>query len=241
MPNIIYCELLKLKRSYTSSLILIGGTAMTILMFLARFITESEMIYEKYAYNIDQINFLMIYPILFTLAAAYVFSREFSDKTASTLYTYPVSRFKIFMGKLISIYVLIFITYIVESLSIPVSYYFLHGAIPEYSLMITTVKAQACSLLFQFLLIPIPVLIVNMSKNMTIPSLYGILSFVLNTLLMDKTEHLEYIPTAYPYLSAAYIYNLRDIRLSCIIIGTVSIFILFISASLYSFCSQDIV
>ena len=37
---------------------------------------------------------LFIYSIIFSLIAAYVFSREYTDKTANILYAYPISRMK---------------------------------------------------------------------------------------------------------------------------------------------------
>lgn len=241
MLNLIYSELLKLKGTFIMPIVLIGGTIMTITMFIARLITEHDMTFEKYAYNIEQMNFLILYIVLFSIMAAYVFSREFTDKTANILYVYPVSKIKIFISKLITIYILISLTYLIESISIPLSYYFLNGIFPEWNLIIRDIKANAYSLLFQFLLIPIPVLIANISKNITMPIIYGILAFISsNFLANDDLGHFKYIPLATPYLSAAYFYFPKDINFNYIIISGILCFTLFISICIYEFNKKDI-
>ncbi|WP_368488413.1 ABC transporter permease [Clostridium sp. BJN0013] len=241
MFNIIYSELLKLKKTYIIPIVFICGTLMTIFMFLARLITEHDMPFEKYAYNIEQINFLMLYTVVFSTIAAYIFSREFTDITANILYTYPISRLRIFISKLITLYIIIFFTYAIETISIPLSYYFLNGIFPQGSLVMKDIKANTYSLFFQFLLMPIPVLVGNISKNLIVPSSYGILSFILSNLLVhNDLGNLKYLPLTSPYLSSAYFYNLKDIKLNYIIICGILCFILFLSIAMYQFCKDEI-
>lgn len=241
MLNTIYSEFLKLKKTYIIPLIFICGILMTILMFLARFITEHDMPFEKYAYNIEQVNFLMLYTVLFSITTACIFSREFTDMTANILYTYPVSRVKIFISKLIALYIIVFFTYAIEALSIPISYYFLNGIFPEANLIIKDIKANVYSLFFQVLIIPMPILVANISKNFIIPSSYGILSFILSNLLVNNDSgNLKYIPLTSPYLSSAYFHNLKDINLNYVLIPAALCFILFLSIGIYHFNQQDI-
>lgn len=241
MLNTIYSEFLKLKKTYIIPIVFICGILMTILMFLARFITEHDMPFEKYAYNIEQVNFLMLYTVLFSITAAYIFSREFTDMTANILYTYPVSRVKIFISKLITLYIIIFFTYTIETLSIPISYYLLNGIFPEGNLIIKDIRANVYSLLLQFLITPIPVLVANISKNLIIPSSYGILSFILSSLLVNNNPgNFKYIPLTSPYLSSTYFHNLKDINLNYVLIPGVLCFILFLCIGMYHFTQQDI-
>ncbi|APM38348.1 ABC transporter permease [Clostridium kluyveri] len=241
MLNTIYSEFLKLKKTYIIPVVFICGILMTIFMFLARFITEHDMPFEKYAYNIEQVNFLMLYTVLFSITAAYIFSREATDMTANILYTYPISRLKIFISKLITLYIVIFFTYAIETLSIPLSYYFLNGIFPEGSLIIKDIRANGYSLFFQFLLTPIPILVANISKNLIIPSSYGILAFILSSLLVNNDlGNLKYIPLTSPYLSSAYFYNLKDINLNYVLTSSILYFILFLFIGMYHFTQQDI-
>lgn len=243
MLNMIYSELLKLKNTYMIIIVLIGGTVSTVIMVLARFISSEHMMtFEKYAYNIEQMNFLILYIVLFSIIVSFVFSREFTDKTASVLYSYPTSRIKIFMSKLITVYILIFIVYVIEIASIPLGYYFLTGSIPAESLMIRDIKANLYSLFFQFLLIPIPVLIANISKNNILPIVYGILGFISTAYMSDADDSLygRYYPLLSPFFSAKYFYNSERINLNCITIIGTSCFILFLFISIYEFNKKDI-
>ncbi|RMC99196.1 transporter [Clostridium autoethanogenum] len=248
MLNMICSEFFKLKKTCIAPLVLIGGTIMTILMFAARHITEVNMSFEKYAYNIEQTNFIMLFIVLFSIISAYVFSREFTDKTANVLYAYPASKSKIFMSKLVVIYILIFLTYVIEIISIPLSYYFLNGNLPEINVIIKDLKANILSMLFQFLLVPIPVLIANLSRNIIMPMTYGILGFILSCLLRTQSFSYcaKYIPLLSPWLSVDYFYSNAHVDLdyrvdlNYIIISSVLCFIFFISISIYEFNKKDI-
>ncbi|OAA86030.1 ABC transporter permease [Clostridium ljungdahlii] len=242
MLNMIYSELFKLKKTYIPPLVLIGGTIMTILMFVARHITEVNMSFEKYAYNIEETNFIMLFIVLFSIISAYIFSREFADKTADVLYAYGKSRIKIFMSKLIVIYILIFLTYIIEIISMLLSYYFLNGSLPEGHIIIRNLNANSLSILFQFLLVPIPILISNLSRNIIIPAAYGILGFILSSLIATESfSHIaKYIPIMSPWLSAEYFYSKEHVDLNYITISSVLCFIFFISISIYEFNRKDI-
>lgn len=93
----MYCELLKLKKTYIIRVSLIGGVFISILMDLISLVSsEKFQSFEHYSSTIDVLNILLLYTILFSLIAGYVFSREFADKTASIIYTCSISRNKNF-------------------------------------------------------------------------------------------------------------------------------------------------
>lgn len=243
MLNIIYAELLKLKKTYITIAILIGGTIMTLIMALARLISEKDMEFEKYIYNIEQVNYLMLFVVLFPLIAGYVFSREYSDKTASTLYSYPISRMEVFMAKYFTVNILIFLVYALQTLSMPLSFYFLHGNFPEGQLIITDLKASLLSMFFQFLIIPIPILIANLSKNIMFPIVYGMLGFITTIVVggNDTYSYSQYYPIASPYFSTMYINSPERINFSLIMIINLMCFILFMSLCIYEFSKKDII
>ena len=119
MLNIIYCELLKLKKSYIIPVAVIGGMFMSILFELTSLVFKENMqTFEQYSSNLEIPNIVVLYTILFSLIAGFVFSREFTDRTSSVIYTYPISRIKIFIGKLITIDMLISLVYLVKVISI---------------------------------------------------------------------------------------------------------------------------
>ena len=140
MFNIIYSEFIKLKKSYILIIALFSGVLMPGIQFVADMashrnelvaLTERVGFLEDRIVDIDRISVLFVYIIIFCLIAAYVFSREYTDKTANILYAYPISRIKIFFGKLITIYILIVFVYIIQILTTYLGLYIVWGELPS--------------------------------------------------------------------------------------------------------------
>lgn len=243
MLNIIYCELLKLKKSYIVPVAAIGGMFMSILFQLVALVyKDSKQTFEQYSSNLEMPNILLLYTILFSLMAGYVFSREFTDKTSSVVYTYPMSRIKIFIGKLIIIDGLITLVYLVKITSILLGYYILNGTMPENTLTISYVKYNIYSLIAQFMIIPIPILVTNMSKNIIVSVVYGILGTIITMISAGKMfQHSEYVPLVVPYKLIEKIYrpNLVDLKHS-VISGSVC-FIISMIICIYQYNKDDII
>lgn len=240
MLNIIYSEFLKLKKSYISSIVLISGMIMSILMIIGNLVAGISMSFEKFACNIEQMNLIILNPVLFSLIAGYVLSREFTDKTANILYSYPISRIKLFISKLITIYVLIFMVYSIQGICTSLSYYIANGIVPSYAPIMNYIKANIVSMLFQFLLIPIPILIANTTKNIIMPTVYGILSFITAGFIGSNFAYADYIPLMAPYVSTQYFYFNKDINLNHIIFSSTLFFILFMPICIYEFNKKEI-
>lgn len=243
MLNIIYCELLKLKKSYIIPVAVIGGMFMSILMVLASLVfKESVETFEQYSSNLEIPNTLLLYTILFSLVAGYVFSREFSDKTSSVVYAYPVSRTKIFISKLITIDMLISLVYLVKVISIYLGYYILNHTLPESSFIISYIKYNIYSLIAQFLIIPIPILITNMSKSLVLSVIYGVFGTIVTIVSSGKMFKIgEYVPLIAPYKFIVKVYrpNLVDINYS--IISAILCFIISMTICIYQYNKDDIV
>ncbi|WP_406542133.1 ABC transporter permease [Clostridium ljungdahlii] len=125
MFNIVYSEFLKLKKSYLVIITLIAAIFVPILECIQALSnnyrgsseTLRNTLFMNYRVNIEVICFQFLYIVFFSLIASYVFSREFTDKTANTLFIYPSSRIKIFIGKLITVYIIIAFAYFIQSIS----------------------------------------------------------------------------------------------------------------------------
>lgn len=240
MLNIIYSEFLKLKKSYIIIISLVCGIIMSIFMASGNLLVGIGMNFEKFVCNIEQMNVVVLNVVLFSLISGYVFSREFTDKTASILYTYPISRIKIFISKLITIYLLIFLVYFIQCISSYLSYYIADGIVPSYILIMNNIKANIVSMLFQFLLIPIPILIANISENIMMPAVYGILSFIAIGFIGVDSSYSSYIPLMAPHISVTYFYFPKDVNFNNIIISSTLCFILFMPICIYKFTKKDI-
>lgn len=236
MLNSIYCEFLKLKKSYIWIVILVSGLAMTSFLDLIILILKDKRTFESYASNTEMANFLLIYTILFSLIVGYVFSREHEEKTSNILFSYPISRIKIFMAKFITIDILIFCVYLIELISIYLGYYFLYKKLPESTFIVNHIIQNIYSLIFQYLLIPIPILITNISRSIMAPVVYGVIVEILMGTIAN-----EYFPFFAPYYFALETFkpNLTNVTYSAV--GSVICFVIFMSISIYHYNKTDIV
>lgn len=243
MLNIIYCELLKLKKSYIIHLAVISGMFMLILMDLVSLISKEKFqSFKHYSSTIEMLNILLLYTILFSLITGHIFSREFTDKTASVIYACSVSRIKIFIGKLITIYMLISLVYIVRIISIYLSYYILMNTLPESTFIVNHIEYNVYSLIFEFLLVPIPILITNMSKNLIFPVVYGIVGTIITIITSgSRSSFAKYVPFLAPYESIMKIYNPNLVDLSYSVISGIVCFIVSMIICLYQYNKDDII
>ena len=239
MINVIYSEFLKLKKSSYMLLILASALTMPIIMNIAILIVQDKnRTFDSYAYNIEQISCLLIYGIVFCIISGYVFSREYSHKTASTLYSYPCSRIKIFIGKLLVIYSTIFLIYLIQCIAVYIGYYKLFGFI-ERAALINDIKANLCSLLCQMMIIPIPILLAIFKKNIIIPVAYGIVQLCVMGVLGDNYK--GYFPILSPYVILRSFYVNDEININHIMVSAFICFVVFISLAVYEHDKTDII
>ena len=189
MINIIYSEILKLKKSNCMFMALTSALGMVILMNIAILITDDKKrTFESYSYNVGQMNSVMVFSMIFGMIASYMFIREYNDKTASTLYSYPFARIKIFLGKLFVIYMIIVVVYFIQCISIYLSYYKLFGTLEKDQIMLN-IKVNVYSMFFQMSSIPI----VISNKHLINIELY-ILNLNLVVIIVDNTKNIVTIP-----------------------------------------------
>lgn len=236
MLNSIYCEFLKLKKSYIWIVILVSGLTMTSFLDLIILITKDKRTFESYASNTEMVNLLILYTILFSLITGYVFSREHEEKTSNILYSYPMTRIKIFMAKLITIDILILCVYLIELISIYLGYYFLYKKLPESTFIVNHIIQNIYSLIFQYLLIPIPILITNISRNIMAPVVYGIIVDILKGTIAN-----EYFPFFAPYYFVMETYKPNLTKITYSAVGSIICFIIFMGISIYQYNKADIV
>jgi len=250
MLNIIYSEFLKLKKSYILIIALISGILMPGMKVIENIkndssavpLSDRERFFQYDVFDIDRMSILMIYGIIFCLIAAYVFSREYTDKTSNILYTYPISKGKIFLGKFITIYIVIIFVYLIQMVATYLGLYIQWGVLPSIKFISKDIKVNIYSVLLQFLLIPIPVLIANITKNVIFPIVYGLLGDVIVGLLLGSGANIysQFCPLTLPALPF-YHYHKGDPIDFIITIGSALItFCLFMFLCIYHYDNADI-
>lgn len=250
MLNIIYSEFLKLKKSYILVIALISGILMPVMQIIKNIkndcsvvpLNDRKRLFQYDVFDIDRMSILIVYSIIFCLIAAYVFSREYTDKTSNILYTYPISKGKVFIGKFITIYMLIAFVYLIQILTTYLGLYIEWGVLPPIKFVIKDMKVNIYSMLLQFLLIPIPVLIANITKNIIFPIIYGLLGDVMVGLLLGSGAKIysQFFPLTLPALPFYYYHKGDPIDFVVTIIGAVITFCLFMFLCIYHYSNVDI-
>ncbi|CAB1239291.1 ABC transporter permease [Clostridium luticellarii] len=245
MFNIIYGEFLKLKRSYLIIASIIASIFIPLVQCVMSLSNDytgisdalKSTLVKDYRTSTELLCFQFLYIIFFAFISGYIFSREFSDKTANVLYSYPFGRIKIFAGKLIAIYLIILFVYICQFAAVYAALYIAWGELPSLSFIITDIKVNLYSMLFQFLIISIPVFIGIITKNIVFPLVYGILAAVSSSFFMAAGGiYLQMSPLMLPSLPIYFFY--KGDPIDFILLFTNIIFILSISILFCIYCCK---
>ncbi|MBW7475406.1 ABC transporter permease [Paenibacillus oenotherae] len=109
MVNLLYTELLKLKRAKMLLVSLIGASAAPLMVFIG-FLDlkvkkpDSAVHYEEVFYNTNLYVLLLIGTLLYGVITAYIFNREHEEDTLKNLLTIPVSRTGLIVSKLVLLF-----------------------------------------------------------------------------------------------------------------------------------------
>lgn len=129
MLNLIYCELLKLKRS-KMLLLSISGVFATPCMMLAEAL-QKHFKYPKVTFTLSEVydNSLLyimalINLMIFIAITAYLFSREYTENTLKTILTIPIIRTKFIFAKFCILLLWITMLTFVTWLGVYVLFYF---------------------------------------------------------------------------------------------------------------------
>lgn len=109
MVNIVYAELLKLKRAKMFMVSLMGAAAAPIMMFIGFLSMKSKtpdapITFDVSFYNTNLYVLLLIGPLLYGVITAYLFTREYTEGTLENLLTIPISRISLIISKMILLF-----------------------------------------------------------------------------------------------------------------------------------------
>lgn len=112
MAEIICCEFLKLKHSRICLIAFLGTlvTPLLVLMLMIRRLAAGEPV-PLFGFYDSAFVFLMplFAPLIFSIVAAFLFGREYTEKTLKTIFVVPVSKVKFLLGKHIALFFCILI------------------------------------------------------------------------------------------------------------------------------------
>lgn len=132
MVNLIYCELLKLKRSKILFISFLGAMATPFMMFIEALQTHFEHpdeviklvdLYDSSLVYVMLLMNMMVYVII----SAYLFSREYTEKTLKMILPVPISKTKFISSKFIILFLWIMVLTITTWAGILLSAALYHG------------------------------------------------------------------------------------------------------------------
>jgi hypothetical protein len=228
--NLLYTESLKLKRNKILWLLPIGGLLPSILNLMI--IIGNSKHYEMHWEDAFKNNFIFMTLImgvaLFSLISGYVFSREYTENTVNSLYTYPVDPAKFVFAKLMVILMMIYVTLIINYGSILAGGVLVVKEPLTGSLLIETVKKQAMIGIMFFALAPVGAFLGVIGKNVIPPIVLGISGVITNVVVINS-KYVDVFPWCIP---TAYIFreDAEDPKLVCIKAGIIltSMFVIFL-------------
>ncbi|MCY6369629.1 ABC transporter permease [Clostridium ganghwense] len=199
MFNILYTELLKLKRSKMLGLILIGAI-LPVLMNVLICKTNKNMSFQwdGYLKNTIIITLLVMAVALFALVTGFIFSREYSEKTINNMFTYPVERAKLLGAKLVIMFIVILSTFLLTYvLSIASGFLFKHGPLTkECALKYLTLYLKES--IMQFALVPIAAFLSLISKNVISSIGLGLSAAFINLFVANSDKYIVVFPWSVP-------------------------------------------
>jgi hypothetical protein len=174
----------------------IGGflTAGTALLFVST--ENSQVSWNALATtSLNCMNLLAL--LLVAVFTGYVFIGEYHENTASILFTYPVSKLKIYVVKYFVVLLLVIILYMIFFLSTMFFGFTNMGSFPTMGFLLKFIKLTFLMSVVNFVLVPITALISMIIKGIGTYILVGMGHFLVYISFINSDYSL-YIPTCLP-------------------------------------------
>lgn len=200
MYNAIYCEFLKLKKSYFFLVLALLVSFFPALLCVGWLGQGAYVRWNRYIFQVESMTFLFINVAMYAMISSYIFSREFSCNTAQTVYSYPVSRTKIFIAKFIVVVIITLFMMILQLLLTILGGMILPHEGLTKEIILGHLRINFYALIFQYAILPIAIFISLLSRNIIMPLVYGGLVTVVNASVtgLEVKYILEYVPLMFP-------------------------------------------
>ena len=219
MFNLLYSEIVKLKRCYMLLIIISCGIFIPVIDFIHYLTFPQKINLESYVSLGEFATFALVIIMITTFLSSYVFLREYTDNVIRVLYSYPINKISIFISKLIIIFMIITLIYVlhfialfggglllykggllIENVNINKEFFFIH------------LRMHLFSMILLFSIVPLLIFITNLFKNLIVTVVIGVLGIVTN-LLTVETEWCIYSPfmmPGIPYLALSNSINIAN-------------------------------
>ncbi|MPQ30371.1 hypothetical protein E4V42_02805 [Clostridium estertheticum] len=198
MFNLIHCEFLKLKKSYLFLTIAIIILLPPILLYIKWHAEYNLIIWDMYLFQEEGCMTLINLP-MYVFISSYIYTREFSYNTAQTLFSYSISRTKIFISKLLTILIMTGCIMILQLLFTALAGLLVPHEPFTMGIVLGHLKMNIYILVAQYAILPIAIFIAQASRNIILPMVYGGIITVFNMCVPQiKVRIIEYLAITYP-------------------------------------------
>lgn len=199
MFNLVYSEILKLKKSKTILFIILISIFFPVLGCLITPFNTEEQTWLTYAGGAEDWTFRFVGIIAFILLSSHIFIREYSYDTVKLMYSYPVSKISIFISKLLTIYIIIALIYILHfTIVFGGGLLVIHKPLTE-KFLLSHATAYIISMILEFSVVPLIIFLINILKNTTASIFIAVVTLFLN-FCMYQTKWYSCWPLLLPYI-----------------------------------------
>lgn len=166
MVNVILSEFLKFRRSKVLLYIALAGCIPSLVKFLQQVLGDNKET-VRWEWFVAQNREIMVY-CMFTalvLTSAFIFSLEYKYGTVSCIFTSSISRIKIYVSKMLSLFALILLLFVISACSDLLLGYIAFGQGLPSDLLLAFLKATAFYIISYLLLSTIVVMVVIVLKR----------------------------------------------------------------------------
>ncbi len=193
--NLIYTELIKYKRTAVFWMIAIGGslTAGTAMLLVTS--QKPVATWDDFAAaGLNGINLLALFII--AVITGYVVSGEYQQRTIDILFTYPVSRIKLFMLKQAVMFIFSICLYTSFLLS-AILFGIVFIGIPEGEMILKLLRLIFTMVVLNFVLVPLTSFICLLAKSSG-TSIFTGMGYFISYMCFINIKHSLIIPTCTP-------------------------------------------
>jgi bacitracin transport system permease protein len=244
LVNLVYCEILKLKRCKIFKLSLLSALVAPLMIsgeiIKSKLDNPEKIVTFAQLFESTNLYIMMLFGlVLYGVIAAYLISREYSENTLKSIITVPIPKISFIFSKFITLFIWIILLTIISWIA-TIVFGFICGAESLKSQDIfTSIKAYLLGGVFLFLT-STPIFFITMySKNIIAPIIFMI-SVVMANIMLSNSDLGVYFPWTTSYLLVSGVidkYNTSHLTSYLIIAVT---FIFGTIASLIYFEKDDI-
>lgn len=199
MVNLLYVEFKKLRRLYLWVIILVGAFVPSFFIFNVYFIQNRQPLinWSELMFSVGN-NSALFEPAIFAIIIGYSLAREYEQHTFDYMLTYPYSRYKFILCKMIYMIPISLLTLVLTIFCALASGVILLGSMPSFYLIVAVVKINLYVNLAQIALIPLAVAVCLIGRSYIIAASYS-MSLLLCTIMMTRFKFYYVIPWLIPW------------------------------------------